>query len=55
MLGQRVLLLCKKNYSIETSNEICLKNTHEMENYVCSQDDFCLIGLVFHFNFCLIN
>ena len=45
-LGQRVLLLCKKQYSNEEANEICMKNTSEMEKYINSVDDFCLIGMV---------
>jgi len=45
MLGQRVLLLCKKQYSTEEANQMCLKNTTEMEKFVNSEEDFCLIGL----------
>lgn len=47
VLGQRVLLICKKKFKLDkivtstTSNSNC-----QLEEYVNKSDDFCIIGLV---------
>lgn len=45
--GQRVLLLCKKEFKSEQANEIFLKNVSELEKLINTDvDDLCLIGMV---------
>ena len=46
MLGQRVLLLCKKKLKQDETNELCLKGPSDIEKYVQESEDFCLVGMV---------
>jgi sodium/potassium-transporting ATPase subunit alpha len=46
ILGQRVLLLCKKEFSSEESNELCTRSASGMEKYVNELKDCCLIGML---------
>ena len=46
MLGQRVLLLCKKNMNSKDVRDICIKSLCDVEAHVEESNDFCLVGLV---------
>jgi sodium/potassium-transporting ATPase subunit alpha len=46
ILGQRVLLLCKREFSSEEANELALKSPSNVEKYVNELTDCCLIGMV---------
>jgi sodium/potassium-transporting ATPase subunit alpha len=46
MLGQRVLLLCKKSLNTQDIRDICIKSQCDVETYVEESNDFCLVGLV---------
>lgn len=46
MKGQRVLLLCKRNFSHEESSEFLLTSSKDMEMLVEETRDFSLVGMV---------
>ena len=46
MLGQRVLLLCKKKLVSQDMQELCIKSQNDVENFVNEANDFCMVGLV---------
>jgi len=46
MVGQRVLLLCKRTMNSKDVRDICIKSQCEVETYVENTNDFCLVGLV---------
>lgn len=53
ILGQRVLIICKKKCKLDevlamqsSSTEENLSNTAKLENYIHSSNDFCIVGLI---------
>ena len=46
ILGQRVLLLCKKNLTNDETANVCVKGPSDIEKYVNELEDFCLVGMV---------